>query len=158
MALEWFFGRNPYVDNYFARVQMGPTASPRQILHQSRQLLMKLKSGRAITVGDRALNEHEVNDAANKLREPEHRAEETVCVHRPLHSGKSRIKKLVQELADATQVPDEPAAVGFAHPLGVMWFCPAPKPGYVATPDIKEFALVEVGDPEDIAIDIVFDC
>jgi len=48
--------------------------------------------------------------------------------------------------------------LNFSHSLGVMWFCPPPKPEYVVVPRIEDFGLVEVGDPEDLSADIVFDC
>jgi hypothetical protein len=137
---------------------LGPGASARQILHQSRQLQTKIKGGRPVTVGARSLTEHEISEAANKLREPAVRIEETLCVHRPLQSSQSRLQKLLSELEQLTHMSEQPSPVRFVNPLALLWFCPAPGPDHVPLPSWEAFGLVAPHDPDDLALDLVFDC
>lgn len=158
MIIEWKRGRNPYVDNPYTRLQLSPNATARQILQQQKDLLVKLKAGKALQVGRRSLDEHDIVEAARKLRDAAIRAEATLCVHRPLQTGRSRLKKLLLALESVTAVPETVPPVRLVHPLAVLWFLPAPSLAYTEAPALEEFELVSADDPEDLALDIVFDC
>jgi hypothetical protein len=158
MIIKWKRGRNPYVDNPYTRMQMGPNAEPRKILQQQKDLLKKLKAGRELKVGRRSLDELDIAEAVKDLKNTATRAEASLCVHRPLQSNRSRLDKLLQALEAATALSQTTPRLRLVHPLAVLWFLPMPNTAYTQAPAIEEFELVTANDAADLELDIIFDC
>lgn len=158
MPLRWQRGSNPYIHHYFGRLRLGPNANPRQIVEQAKSLRQKLGAGKPLDLGGQALDEHAVGEAAERLREPGPLAEELLLVHaQPAKKGQDW-KVLVERLRRAAAVSDDRGPLPLVAPTAILWFTPAPGPECAELPEFEAFGLVGPGDPEDLALDIVFDC
>lgn len=157
MPLEWQRGLNPYMFNYFGKLQLGPNALPTQIVAQAKNLAQLLSAGQTLELAGEVLDEHAINDASSKLREPRPRAEELLLVHPQAEGGKSRLKKIRAKLQKLAMIPEERPMPELRHPLAVLWFVPAPDPEAAELPPWGEFGFVVPGDEDDRQLDIVFD-
>ena len=68
------------------------------------------------------------------------------------------MKTLAERLQKAATLPLPRGPISLRHPAAVFWFLPTPTSDLIEWPEWREFGLVEAGDPEDLALDIVFDC
>jgi hypothetical protein len=159
MPFRWEKWKNPYICNYFGMLQVGPNVSHQQIAAKARELIQKIAAGQKISLPpDHELDEHAVSEASTKLRDPRSAAEELLLVHpQPETEERSRIKALVEQVRKKAALPSERAAIPLRDPLGVFWFAPTPGVEAAELPEWAEFGLTSARDPEDLALDIVFD-
>lgn len=157
MPLEWKPGKNPYRQNYFNMIRIGPEATPVQIVAKANELCKELKAGKKINLDNVNLDEHLINEAANKLRDPSIRIEEMLLTHAPALKNRKRLKDLLNKLEEMANLPPDLPDLVLNHPLAVLWFLPPPGPEAAELPPWEEFNLGQAGDEEDRALDIVFD-
>lgn len=160
MPFRWVQEKNPYTANHFRNLQVGPETSPQQIVQQARNLTQKLANGQKVLAGDGVeLDEHAINEASTKLREPRSLAEELLLVH-PQAQGedRTRMRALVEALRKQASFEPERNAPALKSMAALFWFLPAPGPEAAKLPPFESFGLVDANDPEDLALDIVFDC
>ena len=132
---------------------------PAQIAAQARNLVQRIESGEEMKcAAGHPLDDHAVNDASSKLREPGSLAEELLLVHpQPQQEGAKKIKDLVGRLREKAVIPKTREPIPLRHLAAVFWFTPAPGQEAVELPEWEEFGLVAPDDPDDLALDIVFD-
>jgi hypothetical protein len=159
MPLKLEKGKNPYVCNYFGKLRVGPNMRPAQIAQQARNLVQRIASGEEVScAAGHPLDEHAVNEASNKLREPRALAEELLLVHpQPQQEGAKKTRDLVARLREKATIPKTREPIPLRHPAAIFWFTPAPGPEAVELPGWEAFGLVACNDAEDLALDIVFD-
>jgi hypothetical protein len=164
MPLKWIRGINPFKNNYFSRLGVGPNTPPVHIDAQAKKLQQKQVSGKPLGLGGQPpepgtqpLTEFDISDAVKQLREPRPMAEELLLVHAQDEQKEKDWKKLVEKLKQAAEVPVDERPPPLAHPLAVFWFLPAPGPEDAEWPAWDALDLVGPGDPADAVLDIVFD-
>jgi hypothetical protein len=149
MPLEWKRGKNPYKNNYFGIIGVGPNTPLRQIIARAEQ---------QARIQETEEERHRIMDASSQLQKEEVRVAELLLVHpQPVHDRR-QFGRTVTLLEQAAQWPQVHDPIPLLHPLGIFWFLPAPGPQAANWPEWKEFHLVGPGDPEDLELDIVFDC
>lgn len=158
MPFKWELGKNPYVFNYFGKLELGPTAKPGQIVTQAR---MRSQTANAqpgkLQLGGVVLDEHVIMEASGKLREPAALAEELLLVHPQTRRERDRLTKVVEELRQITAVPEYMQQVRLHHPLALLWLLLPPGAEAAELPVWSDLGLSEAGDEADQALDIVFD-
>lgn len=158
MPMKWEPGRNPYVLTYFAKLRLGSSATPRVVIAQAEDLTKRLVVGQKVVVAGVALDEHTINDASARLREPESLAEELLVTHaQPRQDSSRQIKQVTGRLATLASVPDEHSPLALADPEALFWFLPVPEADAVELPEWSALGLVSPGAPQDLALDVVFD-
>lgn len=159
MPLKWERGKNPYIYNYFGKLQVGPNMRPTQIVAQARSLVQMIIAGEDIRcAANFPLDEHAINEASSKLRDPRALAEELLLVHpQPEREKTGKVKKLVDQIKQKATMPKCDTPIPLLHPLAVFWLIPTPGQEAVDLPDWDELGFVGPGDPEDLLLDIVFD-
>ncbi len=158
MPFKWDRGINLYVHNHFGRLRLGPNNGPRQIVAQAKNLAQKLAAGGPVELAGQKLDEHAINEASNRLREPGPLAQELLLVHPQTQKESSKLRALADRLRQLAVFPDEHFPLDLVHPLSLFWFIPAPGVEAAELPEWAAFQLVEAGDPQDLELDIVFDC
>ncbi len=157
MPLRWEPGKNPYVFNYFSKLEVGPSAVPVQITQQADNRAKSVNQ-RPIMLCGVELDEHAIREASTALRQPDSHAEELLLVHPHTRRERTKLKGLIEELNRLAVLPERPAQIPLHHPLAVFWFVPEPGPESAEMPEWREFGFVEPGDDMDRELDIVFDC
>ena len=158
MPLKWNRGVNPYVFNYFGKLRVGPESRPVQIVEQAKKLNQLLMAGEAIVLAGEELDEHALNEASSKLREPSPLAEELLLVHYCKQATGRQPQKLVDQLHTLVTLPDDRTVPELRDPLAIYWFLQPPGEEVAELPPSSDLGLVEPGAAEDLELDIVFDC
>lgn len=160
MPLKWESGKkSPYACNHFAVLRVGPNTSRPAISQTKEDTLRRLKAEKVYCACGHEVDLHQVSHATNQLLEPGSLAEELLLVHpQPPKDNKDRVKILAKNLHKAATLPLNKGTIQLRHPAAVLWFTPAPGPEAIEPPAWEDLGLVEAGDPEDLALDIVFDC
>ncbi|MBI4602182.1 MAG: hypothetical protein HY721_09500 [Planctomycetes bacterium] len=156
MPLRWERGTNPYVFNYFGKLRLGPNATPQQIVAQAESLRLKLGFEKVELAG-RELDEHAIQEASARLRDPGPLAQELLLVHPQGKKEGGKLKALAEKLRGLAVVPDERFPIGLIHPLGIFWLLPAPGVEAAELPAWSDLGLVGPGDEKDRQLDMVFD-
>ena len=157
MPFKWKKGSNPYMNNAFGILGLGPFANKAVINQRAKELIKTVKSSVRTDSGDHAIDEHTINDASKRLQQPRTHAEEALLVHPQAPQDKRKRNRLVKELKE-TAVPEknnEP--LRFRHPLALFWFTPLPDPVIAQAPAWEDLGLPDAGGDEDLSDDVVFD-
>jgi hypothetical protein len=157
MPLEWKKGKNPYRQNYFNVLKMGPRAQLNQIHPQAKNLTNELLAGEKRVLDDTVVDEHLIKEASTKLLDPAIRLEEVLMTHPPIIRNQKRMKELISKLEQLSDLPQAQPDLPLAHPLAALWFLPPPQPEDLELPEWEEFGLGVAGDETDQLLDIVFD-
>ncbi len=158
MPLRWQRGTNPYVHNYFGRLRIGPNTKPRLIVEHAKRQRQKLATGEKLELAGQEVDEHAVGEASERLRESGSLAEELLLVHPQSDQKGKQWKEMANQLQEAARLSEDREPLALAHPSGILWFTPAPGVEAADLPEWEALGLVGPGDPEDLALDIVFDC
>ena len=159
MPFKWEKGKSPYVCNYYGTLQVGPNASPQQVVQMARTLAQKLQAGKSVkSAAGFELDEYTVSEAAKMLNDPGAAAEELLLMHpQPQSEGPNKLKEVVEQLRKCATFPGERPRIPLLSPLGLFWFVPPPGPEAAELPEWDELGLIGPSDPEDLALDVVFD-
>ncbi len=157
--MKWERGKNPYLCNHFAALRVGPNTTPQQLVAVERNLKTELAAGgEVLCVCGHKLDEHEISSACRSLLEPRTLAEELLLVHpQPAKEDRKKVQVVAELLHKKATLPLQRNPIPLRHSAAVFWFMPAPGPEAVELPTWEDFGLVKAGDPEDLALDIVFD-
>ena len=156
MPLEWKPGRNPYVYNYFGKLRVGPNVTPPQIVAQAKNLVVRVDAGRPLELAGEKLDQHSIQEASSKLREPRSLAEELLLVHPQIRQEKKKMKSIVDDIRKTAAVPEQESPFPLINPLALFWFVPAPGPEAAKLPEWQEFNLGESGRPPGSGIGYCF--
>jgi hypothetical protein len=155
MSFTWKRGTNPYVDNAFGILGLGPFANKVEINQRAKELIKMAKTAARTGSG---IDEHTINDASKRLQQPRTHAEETLLVHPQTPQDTRRRNRLVKEVKE-TAVPEKNTApLRFRDPLALFWFTPLPDPAIAQAPSWEDLGLPASGGEEDLLDDVVFDC
>lgn len=158
MPFKWEPDRNPYLDNYFGRLRVGPNTPRPQIVAQAKKLKQKLRSGGEVKLNSEALDEHAISDAAERLQNSRALAEELLLVHpQPQRDNRKARRQVVEELRKAAVPPQPTFPPRLRDSLALFWFLPPPGPEIVPPPPFELLELVGPFDEEDKIMDVVFD-
>jgi len=157
MPLEWKKGKNPYRQNYFNILEIGPRAQLNQIHPQAKNLTNAIQAGEQRVLDDTPVDEHLIKEASTKLLDPAVRLEEVLMTHPPVIRNQKRMKELITKLEQMSALPPEQPDLDLVHPLAVLWFLPLPLPEDLDIPEWEEFGVGMPGDEADKLLDIVFD-
>jgi hypothetical protein len=157
MPLKWQQGINPYIFNYFGKLQVGPTSPPKNFQPQAKRFVQKLAAGEVIELGGRALDEHGINDASRKLLDPRVRAGELLLAHPQAGQTGKNLKTVADQVRREAVLPTEREMPRLLHPTAIFWFVPGPGPEAAELPPFEDLGLVAAGDEDDAKLDIVFD-
>jgi hypothetical protein len=157
MPLKWQRGVNPYRYNYFGKLHIGPHFRPPQLLEQARNLIQKLTGGEPIELPGPPLDEHAINEAVSKLREPRSLAEELLLVHAVGPKTKNRLRSVISDLQAVAVLPSERDPLELVGPATVFCLVGPPGAEAAAFPELSAFGFVQPGDEQDLQLDIVFD-
>lgn len=83
MPLNWDPHRNPFAENDFRVLHAGPGILPTQIVQLAGNLKRQIESGHDVQLNDREVTVAQLQEASNRLREPETLAEELLLAHWP---------------------------------------------------------------------------
>lgn len=153
MPLRWKRGSNPYVDNAFGVLQVGSFANAAYIAARADDLVRAARR----KAGNSAQDEHAIAQASNVLSSPVSRAEEQLLVHSQVRRDVDRPRRLAGQIEQAAVLPPERELPALRDPLAIFWFTPAPTEDIAPLPPWDALQLTAIGDPEDLALDIVFD-
>jgi len=160
MPLKWARDKkSPYACNHFAVLQVGPNARRPEIGQTSQEIIRELQAGQEVCCAcGHKLDVHQVGHATSQLLEASSFAEELLLIHpQPPKEKKTKVSALVDNLHKVATLPLRRDPIPLRHPTAVLWFTPAPGPEAVTLPAWEDLGLVKAGDPEDLALDIVFD-
>ena len=157
MPLKWQRGINPYRYNYFGKLRVGPHFRPPQLLEQARNLIQKLTGGEPSTLPGPTLDEHAIQEAVSKLREPRALAEELLLVHAVGPREKSRLKAVIVAIQTAAVLPPDRDPLELVRPAAILRLIGPPDPEAAAAPELAALGLVQPADEADRQLDIVFD-
>jgi hypothetical protein len=158
MPLKWERGKNLYVHSYFGRLKAGPNTLIRQLISLADNQIKVFAAGKKIDLAGVELDEHAISEAKKAFLNPRSHAEELLLAHPQSHREQKKLKQIAEQIRETAQLPDTTGSMALYHPLAIMWFLPSPGPEAAELPPWSEFAFVEAGDPEDLELDIVFDC
>jgi hypothetical protein len=160
MSLKWDRGKkSPYSCNHFAVLRVGPNTRRQEISQTSQEILRELQGGDKVRCAcGHEVDLHQVGHATSQLLEAGSLAEELLLIHpQPPRDNRARVKALVDNLHKAATLPLKRDPIPLRHPAAVLWFTPDPGPEAAELPTWDVLGLVKAGDPEDLALDIVFD-
>lgn len=157
MPLKWEPGRNPYVFNYFGKLEVGPSANSVNIIQQAEKRASSVKS-KKIELCSVQLDEHAIIQARMALSEPKSRAEELLLVHPVPYHDRGGLNSKISQLKSQAVLPERIERIPLHHPLAVFWFIPEPGKEASSLPEWEEFGFAGPDDLEDLGLDIVFDC
>ena len=160
MPMKWERGRkSPYECNYFSVLRVGPNTRRREISQTSQETLQEIQAGnRVLCACGHEVDVHQVGYATSQLLEANSLAEELLLIHpQPPRDNKQKVLTLIDNLSKAAMLPFRRDPIPLRYPAALFWFTPAPGPEAVELPAWEEFGLVKAGDPEDLALDIVFE-
>jgi hypothetical protein len=158
MPFKWQKGKNPYVSNSYGTLQLGPNASPQEVKGKTKSLMQLLSCGQRVqSASGEPLTEYEVAEADKILTSVQFAPEELLLVHpQPKSEGPSRLKALAEQVRKAASFSGRPI-IPLRHSIGIFWFVPLPGPEAAELPPWEELGMTGPADPEDLALDIVFD-
>jgi hypothetical protein len=156
MPLKWKRGSNPYVDNAFNVLELGPAAGRQQVLAKAKDQMQMVRAGHASSAGLN-LTEHAIGDAQRRLFDARTRAEEQLLVHPQVWQEATRVKSLVKRIRESATLITSPALPPLRHRLSIFWFTPLPEPDAAQPPPWRALGIVAAGEGEDGAADLVFD-
>ena len=160
MPMKWERGRkSPYACNHFAVLRVGPNTRRPEIKQTSDDVLREVETGSKVCCAcGHEVDVHQVGHAAGQLLEANSLAEELLLIHpQPPRDNKAKVRALADNLHRAAALPLPRCPIPLRHPAAVFWFTPIPCDDVIELPEWREFELVQAGDPEDLALDIVFD-
>ncbi|MGO8757441.1 MAG: hypothetical protein ACLQG3_04885 [Terracidiphilus sp.] len=160
MPLKWEQGKkSPYTCNCFSVLRVGPNTRRREISQTSQEILKEIESGNKVLCAcGHEVDVHQVGHATSQLLEANSLAEELLLIHpQPPRDNKDKVNALVDNLNQAAVLPLKRDPIPLRHAAAFFWFTPAPGPEAVELPAWDELGLVKAGDPEDLALDIVFE-
>jgi hypothetical protein len=159
MPLKWEKGKNPYACTCFARLQVGPATRPAQIVQRAKNLAQKIAAGEnAQNPSGAPMDEHAVQEASSKLREPASLAEELLLAHPPApEPDAKKAKEIFARLKKAAVLPGRAAPLSLAHPLAILWFTPAPGPETAELPGWKSLDIPEAEIPSVESLGVEYD-
>jgi hypothetical protein len=157
MPLIWQNGINPYIFNYFGKLQIGPNAPPANFQPQAKRFVQKLAAGETIELAGQRLDEHAVNEASRKLLDPRVRASELLLIHPQLGQSGKPLKTIADQIRRETTLPSDQELPPLSSATAAFWFIPQPGPEAAELPPFEAFGLVAAGDEADLQLDIVFD-
>lgn len=156
MPLKWKRGSNPYVHNAFGTLQVGP-ATPDGRLNAVAQK-RRARAGAASEGAAARAGVHAVDEALKCLLDQATRAEEQLLAHPQTQvGGGDRRGRLSGDIRKAAYVGADTPALELRHAASLYAFTPRPSVDAVAWPELESLALCAPGDPDDLALDIVFD-
>lgn len=160
MPMKWERERkSPYACNHFAVLRVGPNSTRPEISHKKGEILRALKAGaKELCACGHEVDTFQVEHAAKQLLEADSFAEELLLIHpQPARDNRAKVNALADNLRKAASLPLPRSPIPLRHPAAVFWFAPAPGPEAVELPSWEDLGFVKAGDPEDLALDIVFD-
>jgi hypothetical protein len=159
MPFKWEKKKSPYRSNCYGTLKLGPNAEPKEVRAQAKNITDVLKVGMAVESAARVnLDEYAVNEASRMLNDPRTWAEELLLMHpQPQREGPDKLKKLVEEVRKSASLPEGRPRIPLRSAMGLLWFVPAPGPEAAQLPDWNDLGMVGPLDPEDLALDVVFD-
>ena len=157
MPIRWKRGKNPYLHNSFGVLGVGPNTPINIIVATADQLKKKVRAGSPPKLGGEPLSTHQIDDARNCLLNDKMRAAELLLAHPDIKQDRRKLRGAAKKLQETAVVPVAHDPQPLSHPTGIFWFVPQPGPEATAWPPLKDFHLVEPGDPADLELDIVFD-
>ncbi len=160
MPMKWERGKkSPYTCNHFAVLRVGPNTRRREISQISQETLQEIQAGNKVLCAcGHEVDVHQVGHATSQLLEANSLAEELLLIHpQPPRDNKEKVNALVNNLNKAAMLPLPRDPIPLRHAAALFWFTPTPGPEVIELPGWEEFGLVKAGDPEDLALDVVFD-
>ncbi|MGE4088369.1 MAG: hypothetical protein AB7F93_09815 [Immundisolibacter sp.] len=157
MPLKWKRGTNPYVDNAFGVLQVGAMSPAARVAALAGQQRSRVRARGAAEADTGAAALHAIGDAEACLNTPARRAEEQLLAHPPAQGDGARRQRLGQELRKAARLVDAGEPLALRAPRAIFWFLPLPGQDAVEAPPWDSLGLCAAGDPDDRALDIVFD-
>lgn len=160
MPMKWERDKkSPYTCNYFSILQVGPNTRRLEISQTSQATLQVIQAGNKVFCAcGHEVDLHQVGHATSQLLEANSLAEELLLIHpQPPRNNKDKVNTLINNLNKAAVLPLKRNPIPLRHPAALFWFTPAPSLETIRLPALEEFGLVKAGDPEDLALDIVFD-
>lgn len=154
MPFTWKRGSNPYLNNAFGILEIGPFANKAIISQRAKELIKTVKTP---SKTDSGIDEHTINDALKRLRKPRTHAEEKLLVHPQTNQDMRRRNRLIKKLMEKAVPEKNDTPLKLCHPLALFWFTPFPDPAIVQAPTWDELGLPEAGGEEDMLCDVVFD-
>ena len=160
MPMKWERGKkSPYACNHFAVLRVGPNTRRPEITQTSDNTLREIQAGNKVCCAcGHEVDQHQVGHATSQLLEAHSFAQELLLIHpQPPRDNKARVKALAENLHKAATLPLPRGPIPLRHPAAVFWLMPVPSDDVIELPAWRDFGLVQAGDPEDLALDIVFD-
>jgi hypothetical protein len=157
MPLKWTRGVNPYVVNYFGKLQVGPNAEPRVFSARAKNFNQKIAAGETVILGGQSLDEHAINEASKKLLDAQTRAGELLLAHPQGADERSRLKSATRKIKEAATLPEPRSWPALMDAASLLWFLPAPEPSAAVLPPLDALGLDRAGSAADLELDIVFD-
>ena len=157
MPLQWRRDHNPYLHNPFGILGVGPNTPPDHIAAVAEQLARRAKVGQPPRLAGQPLGPHQIREARNRLLDDRTRAPELLLAHPEAQQVHKPIQRLAAGLKQAAVLPQSDEPPPLLHPAAIFSLVPCPEPDAAQWPALDDIGLVEPGDPEDLALDIVFD-
>jgi len=160
MPMKWERNKkSPYACNCFSVLRVGPNTKRREISQTSTEILQEIQAGNEVLCAcGHAVDVHQVGHATSQLLEANSLAEELLLIHpQPPRDNREKVNALVKNLSQAATLPLTRNPIPLRDAAAFFWFTPAPGPSAAELPTWEELGLVKAGDPEDLALDIVFD-
>jgi hypothetical protein len=160
MPMKWERGKkSPYACNHFAVLGVGYNITPKEITATKKKKLQVIQAeGKVLCACGHPVDVHEASHAESQLLDANSLAEELLLIHpQPPKDTGEKIKELVKNLNSAAMLPLTRNPIPLRDAAAFFWFTPAPGPEDAELPAWEELGLVLAGDPEDLALDIVFD-
>ena len=160
MPMKWERGKkSPYTCNHFAVLRVGPNTRRREISQISQETLQEIQAGNKVLCAcGHEVDVHQVGHATSQLLEANSLAEELLLIHpQPPRDNKEKVNALVNNLNKAAMLPLPARSHSIASPSRSFLVHAHPRTEVIELPGWEEFGLVKAGDPEDLALDIVFD-
>lgn len=160
MPMKWERGRkSPYACNHFAVLRVGPNTRRPEIKQTSDNAFRELQTGsKVLCACGHEVDQHQLGYATSQLLEANSLAEELLLIHPQPHRDKrAKVRILVDNLHKAAALPLPRGSIPLRHPAAIFWFIPLPGADTIELPAWSDFGLVQAGDPDDLALDIVFD-
>lgn len=159
MPMKWERGRkSPYACNHFAVLRVGPNTRRAEITQTSADILRELQTGKVLCACGHEVDQHQVGRATSQLLEADSLAEELLLIHpQPPKDKRAKVRILVDNVHKAAALPLPRGPIPLRYPAAIFWFVPLPGADTIELPAWGDFGLVQAGDPDDLALDIVFD-
>lgn len=157
MPFQWHRGSNPFRDNFFGRLRLGPVAFRGKLVKGGRKLAQKIRSGQEVFVDGRRLEVQDVQEAQARLGDTVVRAKELLLVHPFQAAKRSEVDAARKALEDASGLSRERSALELVHPVAALALIPPPSADLVEPVTVHELGLEPLGGSGDLLLDVVFD-